>query len=50
VRDEDGEPIGGVLVFTTDGYLSLLEVYSHYEPINLFPSTDRLELLRWGPS
>jgi hypothetical protein len=36
--DADGEPIGGVLVFLTDGYLSLLEVYDYGVPISPLPS------------
>ena len=43
VLDETGQPIGGVLVFLKDGYLSQLEVYSFaQEPIAEFPAIDRL--------
>jgi hypothetical protein len=41
---DDGQPVGGVLLFLEDGWLSYLEVYSYHEPIPGFPSTDRLEL------
>jgi hypothetical protein len=39
---DDGQPVGGVLLFLEDGWLSYLEVYSYHEPIPRFPSTDRL--------
>lgn len=43
VVDADGDPIGGVIVFVTEGRLSLLEVYSWAdEPITRLPSPDRL--------
>ncbi len=43
VVDEDGEPIGGILVFLTDdGYLSLLEVYDYGDRISPFPPAERL--------
>jgi hypothetical protein len=42
VLDARGEDIGGVLVFTTDGYLSALEVYSYDEPIARMPPVERL--------
>jgi Phage integrase family len=41
---DDGQPVGGVLLFLQDGWLSYLEVYSYGEPIPRFPSTDRLDL------
>lgn len=41
---DDGQPVGGVLLFLQDGWLSYLEAYSYHEPIRRFPSTDRLEL------
>ncbi|MDQ3725034.1 MAG: hypothetical protein M3335_03930 [Actinomycetota bacterium] len=45
VLDEDGNPIGGVLLFVKDGCLAELEVYSFEdEPIRVFPGTDRLRL------
>jgi hypothetical protein len=42
VVDEDGEPVEGILVFLTDGYLSLLEVYDHGDRISPFPPAERL--------
>ncbi|MFJ7249762.1 hypothetical protein ACIQWA_34710 [Kitasatospora sp. NPDC098652] len=43
VVDADGTPIGGVMVFVTEGRLSYLEVYSWAdEPITRLPSPDRL--------
>ncbi len=45
VLDEAGEPIGGVLLFVSDGFLSQLEVYSFDdEPIRTLPQPDRLRL------
>jgi hypothetical protein len=41
---DEGQPVGGVLLFLEDGWLSYLEVYSYHEPIPRFPSTDRLAL------
>ena len=41
---DDGQPVGGVLLFLEDGWLSYLEVYSYREPIPRFPSIDRLAL------
>jgi hypothetical protein len=43
VIDDTGEPRGGVIVFLTAGYLSMLEVYAHStEPIRTWPPLDRL--------
>ncbi|MFE4973278.1 hypothetical protein ACFRAR_14325 [Kitasatospora sp. NPDC056651] len=43
MHDADGEPVGGVLVFAQDGYLSGLEVYTWAdEPITRLPPPDRL--------
>lgn len=45
VLDEDGDGIGGVLLFVRDGYLASLEVYDFKGvPIGPFPSRDRLRL------
>jgi hypothetical protein len=44
IMGDDGQPVGGVLLFLQDGWLSYLEVYSYHEPIPWFPSTDRLDL------
>jgi len=41
---DDGQPVGGVLLFLQDGWLSYLKAYSYDEPIPRFPSTDRLAL------
>jgi hypothetical protein len=42
---EDGEAIGGVLVFATDGFLTQLEVYDNGGgPISPFPPVERLRL------
>jgi hypothetical protein len=49
VLGDDGEPVGGVLVFVSDGYLSMLEVYAYdVEPISPFPPMERLRLERGG--
>jgi hypothetical protein len=45
VEDADGEPIGGLVIFLDDGYLSLLEVYNLTgHPITPFPRITRREL------
>ena len=44
VLDASGNPIGGVIVFLTAGYLSYLEIYSFDKPIDVFPPLDRLKL------
>src|SRR5687767_5478014 len=46
VLGDDGEPVGGVIVFVDDaGYLSMLEVYAYGEqPIAPFPGPERLRL------
>jgi hypothetical protein len=46
VLDADGEIVGGIIVFATDGYLSGLEIFSYWptEPLNPFPPLDRLKL------
>jgi hypothetical protein len=45
VLDDDGDGIGGVLVFARDGYLAGLEVYDfNGVPISPLPSTDRLRV------
>ena len=46
VVDVDGEPIGGVIVFVDEGYLSSLEIFWYDEPISPFPPLNRLRLLR----
>jgi len=45
VVDADGEYIGGVIVFTEDGYLSTLEIFSISDPITPLPPLDRLQLV-----
>ena len=42
VLDADGEAIGGILVFLTDGSLSLLEVYDYGDRISPFPPVEQL--------
>jgi hypothetical protein len=43
--DENGEPVGGFLVFARDDYLSCLEVYENGGgPINPFPHVKYLRL------
>lgn len=44
VSDADGQPIGGIVVFLDDGYLSSLEIYWYENPISPFPPLDRLRL------
>jgi hypothetical protein len=46
VVDDDGESIGGVIVFVEHGYLSSLEIFWYDEPINPFPPVDRLRLYK----
>ena len=38
--------IGGIIVFTEDGYLSALEIYAWDEPISPLPPLDRLQLVQ----
>lgn len=46
VVDDDGEAIGGVLLFVKDGHLNSLEVYDYGGgPISPFPPAERLKLL-----
>ncbi|GAB3258367.1 hypothetical protein GCM10027425_19780 [Alteromonas gracilis] len=49
VFDESREPIGGLLLFLSDGLLSSLEVYSYDEPLPL-PPLDRVEWVEHGRS
>lgn len=44
VIGDDGDPIGGMIVFLEDGYLASLEIYSYEEPISPVPPPDRLRL------
>jgi hypothetical protein len=44
VTDGNGEPLGGIIVFADDGYLSNLEIHWYEEPISPFPPLDRLQL------
>ena len=45
VLDEAGEPIGGILIFLKDGYLSEMELYSYArEPSAEFPPPDRFRV------
>ena len=44
VYDPEGEPLGGVIVFADDGYLSNLEIYWYETPISPFPPIDRLQV------
>jgi len=46
VLDASGESIGGIIVFTEDGYLSALEIYAWDEPISPLPPLDRLQLVQ----
>ena len=44
VFDGRGQPIGGVILFLNDGFLSMLEVYAFgQEPIREWPPSDRLQ-------
>jgi hypothetical protein len=43
--DDGGQPRGGVIVFLRDGYLSLLEIYSYFEPMKAWPQANRLQLM-----
>jgi hypothetical protein len=50
VIDGEGEHVGGVIVFTEDGYLSSLEIFTWLDdPINPFPPPERLRLVTRGP-
>jgi hypothetical protein len=42
VVDADGNPVGGVMLWLEDGFLTSLEVYSYDEPLPL-PAVSRLE-------
>ncbi|HEY6470305.1 MAG TPA: hypothetical protein VI434_11100 [Candidatus Dormibacteraeota bacterium] len=44
ILDDMNEPIGGVIVFLRDGYLSMLEAYSYGDPISAWPEPDRLNV------
>lgn len=35
------DPVGGLIIFTTDGYLSCLEIYSAGDPL-LLPNVDQI--------
>jgi hypothetical protein len=43
VRDENGDAVGGVIIFVDDGLLSTLEVYWYDQPIQL----PRVENVDW---
>ena len=43
--DADGAYMGGVIVFTEDGYLSSLEIFSIADPITSLPPLERLRLI-----
>jgi hypothetical protein len=45
VVDDDKEPLGGVIAFLDDGYLSMLEIYSYGDPIPKWPEKDRVTLV-----
>ena len=45
VLDADGAYMGGVIVFTENGYLSSLEIFSIADPITQLPPLDRLRLV-----
>jgi len=50
VIDAEGEHVGGVIVFTEDGYLSSLEIFTWLDdPINPLPPLEQLRLVSWGP-
>jgi hypothetical protein len=42
VLDDNDDVIGGVMIFTEDGYLSALEIYAWENPITPLPPLDRL--------
>jgi hypothetical protein len=44
----NGEPLGGVIVFADDGYLSYLEVYWYDDPISPIPPLDQMQLQTRG--
>jgi hypothetical protein len=44
VLDHSGDPVGGIIVFLDQGYLSYLEIYSFDKPIDVFPPLDRLQI------
>jgi len=50
VNDATGEPLGGVIIFLDEGYLSLLEVYSFAgEPIRSWPPLEQIQVTLSGP-
>lgn len=51
ILDEGGEIVGGMILFVTEGRMSLLEVYTYAdEPIAPFPALGRLRFLPgWTP-
>jgi hypothetical protein len=46
VLDANGESIGGIIVFTEDGYLSALEIFAWDQAISPLPPLDRLQLVQ----
>jgi hypothetical protein len=46
VVDADGALVGGIILFTEDGYLSYVDVHSYDEPISPMPPVERLRLRR----
>lgn len=46
VRDQEGNLVGGVLLFVHDGLLSLLEVHAYDGPALAIPSLDMIEWRR----
>jgi len=46
VVDNDGDLIGGIIIFLEEGYLTSLEIYWFEEPISPIPPLDRLRLTR----
>jgi hypothetical protein len=45
VSDEAGNDIGGIIVFLTEGYLSLLDIYSYDQPLSSFPPPERMRTI-----
>ena len=46
VLSDEGDPIGGVLVFLDKGYLSYLGIYAYDAPIPAFPPVEHLRLVQ----
>lgn len=44
VNGENGQPVGGIIVFLDDGRLALLEIYAYGDPIGTMPPLTQLTI------